>query len=307
MKWKLLSGEGKRLEKTSTFPFAFTTFWIVMFLSVVFCRMSTDCCERCETFGVGVSTFLYCTWNSEVHVAVIVGVLLAVGVTFIWYVLTEKVYPYLKPRLSWREVKRRCRSASRWTYDRFFGLVLYYFKNVNRKAKSKLAVWFMKCETLEHVDALVKMFKWVVLPATVFYICIELYFFGENVLDSAFLGILTFSYSNFLPDLPSIFRRKIHYDVKDPGDLPWYKKYLLLLFAPLFVVAFLCGARVNWKTTETFHNLKSLLIYCTFLLALSFFVFVEFPLSAGNAVKIFSLPLYGLAGYATHLKTDQIL
>jgi hypothetical protein len=202
-------------------------------------------------------------------------------------------------------VKRFYGSASRLMYDKIFGFVLHYFKSVNRRARSKIADWFMKCETLQHVDSLIKVFTCVVLPASLFYVCAEFCFFGENALDSMFLGMLIFFYSNFLPDLPSIFRRKVYHAVRDtPKDLPWYKKYALLLFAPLFIGAFLCGMQLRWKTTETFHNFKSLIIYGAFLFILSSFAFGDFPVSIGDITEIVSVPSYGLIGYLTHLKVD---
>jgi hypothetical protein len=203
------------------------------------------------------------------------------------------------------KVKWFFKAKSRLMYDALFGFVLHYFKSVNRKARSRIADWFMKCETFQHVDLLIKVFKWIVLPASLFYVFAEFYFFGENALDSMFLGILIFFYSNFLPDLPSIFRRKTHHYERDTTkDLPWYKKYALLLFTPLFIGAFLCGIRLRWKTTETFHNFKSLMIYGGFLFILSFFAFGDFPISIGDLSEILSLPFYGLTGYLTHLKVD---
>jgi len=166
----------------------------------------------------------------------------------------------------------------------------------------------MKRETLEHVDSLIKVFKWVVLPASLIYVCANFYFFGENALDSMLLGILIFFYSNFLPDIPSIYRgRKSHGDIRvTDEDLLWDEKYALLLFAPLFIGAFFCGIRLRWKTTETFHNFKSLTIYVVFLLLVSFFAFGDFPISIGDITEILSLPFYGLIGYLTHLKVDKI-
>ena len=168
-----------------------------------------------------------------------------------------------------------CISVRRLTY----ASVLGYFKAVNRKAKRKLAGWYMKHETSGHVDSLVKVFKWVVLPASLLYVCADLYFFRQNSLDSMFLGILIFVYSNFLPDLPSIYYRKKVYGEKAKG-LPSYKKYAPLLFAPLFIGAFFLGIRLRWKTAETFHNIKSLTIYVVFLLSASFFAFGTFPISS---------------------------
>lgn len=193
----------------------------------------------------------------------------------------------------------------RLMYRSLFGFVLSFFKSINRKIGSKLALWSMKCETLQHVDIMIKVFKWVVLPASLLYVCSTFYFFRQNALDSMFLGMLIFVYSNFLPDLPSIFRTKGNHNVRDTTeDLPWYKKYALLLFAPLFIGALFCGIRVRWKTTETFHNFKSLAIYEVFLFILSFFAFGDLPILIGDITEIFSLPFYGLIGYLIHLKVD---
>ncbi len=190
-------------------------------------------------------------------------------------------------------------------YDTLYGSVLHYFKNVNRKAESKLPFWRMRCETFRHVYLLIKVFKWVILPASLFYVCGNFYFFGRNALDSMLFGILIFVYSNFLPDLPSIYRRRKpdrNIGVTNE-DLPWYKKFALMLFAPLFIGAFFLGYR-GWRTTETFHNFKSLAIYVVFLFIISLFAFGDFSISIGDITEILSLPAYGLIGYLIHLKVD---
>jgi len=185
-----------------------------------------------------------------------------------------------------------------------FGFVLHSFKSTNRKVKSKLPVWRMEEETHEHVHSLIKVFKWIVLPASFLYVGADFYFFKENALASMLWGLLICIYSNFLPDLPSIFRRK-----KNNGgtkDLPWYKKYALLLFAPLLIWVLFSGIQPKGKTIDTFHNFKSLTMYGFFLLVLGFFAFVKFPISIGNMTEILSTPLYGIIGYLTHLKVDKI-
>ncbi len=204
------------------------------------------------------------------------------------------------------KVKWSFKAISRLMYHTLYGSVLNYFKSINRKAGSKIADWSMKCETLQHLDLLIKVSKWVVLPASLLYVFAEFHFFEQNALDSMFVGILIFFYSNFLPDLPSIFRTRVHHDERDtPKDLQWYKKYALLLFAPLFILAFFCGIRVTWKTTGTFHSFKSLTIFGTSLFILSLFAFGDLPIiSIGDIIEIVSFPLYGLIGYLTHLKVD---
>lgn len=189
-------------------------------------------------------------------------------------------------------------------YNTINAFVLHSFKSINRKVRSKLPVWRMKEETLEHVHFSIKVFKWIVLPASLLYVFVDLCFFEENALDSALWGMLLFFYSNFLPDLPSIYRRKKGNNgmIK---DLSWYKKYALLLFAPLLIWILFSGIRLPWRTTETFHNFKSLTIYGFFLSLLGFLAFVNFPIGIGNMIKILSVPLYGIIGYLTHLKVDK--
>lgn len=91
-----------------------------------------------------------------------------------------------------------------------------------------------------------------------------------------------------------------------PRELPWYKKYALLLFAPLLIWVLFSGLQLAWRTSETFHNFKSLAVYGAFLLALGVLGFGNFPLSVGIFIKIFSVPLYGIVGYLAHLKVDRI-
>jgi hypothetical protein len=198
----------------------------------------------------------------------------------------------------------RIRKLLATLYHAFFNFVLNLFKSINRKIRSKLPVWRMKEETMEHVQSSIKVFRWIILPASLIYVFLEFYFFGENALDSMLWGLAVFFYSNFLPDLPSIYRRKAKND--DEKDLPWYKRYAILLFAPLLVWILFSGVRLNWRTTETYHNFKSLAVYCVFLFVVGFFAFVKFPIALGNVIEILVFPLYGLIGYLTHLKVDKI-
>jgi len=188
--------------------------------------------------------------------------------------------------------------------DALYGFVLSFFESINRVVRSKLALRYMENETSMHIYLLIEVLKWIVLPASFIYVCADFYFFKENALDSMFWGILIFIYSNFLPDLPTIYREQKNNEITE--DLPWYKKYALLLFAPLFIWVLFSGTRLKWKTTETFHNFKSLAIYGAFLLLWGFFAFGNFPISIGDMTKILSLPLYGLLGYLAHLKADKI-
>ena len=151
-----------------------------------------------------------------------------------------------------------------------YGFVLAFFVGINRRIGSKLSFWHMEEETSEHVRSLCIVLCFL-LPASMLYVFSDFCIFKENALDSMLWGLLIFFYSNFLPDLPSIYRRK-----KENGEaeeLPWYKKYSLLLFAPLLIWAFYSGIRLSWRTTDTFHNFRSLTIFGGFLFLLSGFLF----------------------------------
>jgi hypothetical protein len=190
-----------------------------------------------------------------------------------------------------------------WSREVLYGIVLEFFKSVNSRIQSKLSLWYMEKETSEHIHSL-SVVSCVVLPASLLYVFVDFYFFRENALDSMIWGLLIFFYSNFLPDLPSIYRMKK--ENRRTKDLPWYEKYALLLLAPLLIWALFSGMRLKWRTTETFHNFKSLTIYGTFLFLLSLFTFGAFPLSIGDVMEIVFLPLCGVIGYLTHLKVDRI-
>ncbi len=188
-------------------------------------------------------------------------------------------------------------------YNALYGFVLAFFKGINHRIGSKLSIWHMEKETYEHVHLLCIVLCFL-LPASLLYVFTDFYLFKENALDSMMWGLLIFFYGNFLPDLPSIYRRK-----KEKGeaeDLAWYKKYSLLLFAPFLIWAFYSGIRLSWRTADTFHNFRSLTVFGGFLFVLSFFAFGDLPISVGDLTEIASLPLYGLIGYLTHLKVDKI-
>ncbi len=282
-----------------------TGLWVISFFHTL--QEYEEYCELVREQELGLPT-PYHVWDGGRYVNITLIVLFFLWIPFLDYSLRKKAYPFLKQKLTYKGAKRFCRSVSRSLYEDLYGLVLGYFTRVNRKVRAKIAFWFMKAETFEHVHLLTKVFKWVVLPSSILYVCAMFYFFGQNALDSMFVGILLFFYSNFLPDLPAIFRRKVHRDVRDTfyENLPWYKTYALLLFAPFFIALLFCGAEPNWSTTETFHNFKSLAIYGVFLFMLSLLVLAAFPISIGGITEVFFVPIYALLGYLTHLKVDLV-
>jgi hypothetical protein len=162
----------------------------------------------------------------------------------------------------------------------------------------------MREETTEHVGQSVKVFLWLIFPLGVASVLSQLFLFKENMLGPVLWSVLIYFYSNFLPDLPSIHRKK----ESEIGttDLAWYKKYALLLFAPLLVWLLFSGMRSNWKTEETYHNLGSAAIYGVFLFAVGFLGFAGFPLRVEDLVKVFFFVFCGTAGFLAHLKVDKI-
>jgi hypothetical protein len=250
----------------------------------------------------------YYFWKWGLHVNISLIALLFLWIPFTDHFLRKITYPFLKRKLTYKSVKRYSRSVSALLYEKIYGLVLGYFTKVNRKVNTKISLWFMKLETFEHVHLLTKVFKWIVLPSSVLYGYAMFVFLGLNTLNSILLANLMFFYSNFVPDLPAIFRRKVYRDVSDSYyvELPKYKSYALLLLAPVFIMLLFCGKKIKWKTTEKFHNFKSLAIYGIFLFILGLLVLVAFPISIGRTIEVFSVTFFALLGYLTHLKVDQI-
>ena len=187
-------------------------------------------------------------------------------------------------------------------HNALFVFVLRFFESVNAKIRSRLPSWRMEEETFEHVQMAVQVFEFIILPFSLVYLFGDLFFLRENAVDSMLWGMAIFFYSNFLPDIAGICRRKR----VGAADLPWHKKYSLLLFAPLFVLLLFSNVRLGWKTAENFHNFRSLTVYGGFLLLFGFVVFGGFPVSAGQVTEILILPFYGALGFLAHLKVDQV-
>lgn len=185
-----------------------------------------------------------------------------------------------------------------------FGLTLQFFQNSNTIVKSKLTVWYMEKETSEHFHLLVKVLNWIIVPLSLFYVVLAVFVLGVNPIDSVLGGLLLFMYSNFLPDLPALFCKQKTIEPSRP--LPWYKTYGLLVLAPLFVWLTFSKIPIKWKTTESFHNVKSVVIYTLFLAVCGLLVLGDFPFSLGDVAESLFLSVYGLIGYVTHLKVDNI-
>jgi len=185
-----------------------------------------------------------------------------------------------------------------------FSLTLQFFQSSNTIVKSKLTIWYMEKETSEHFHLLTEVLKWIIFPLSLFYVFLAFFVLGVNPIDSMLGGLLIFIYSNFLPDLPAIFSKQK--TMEHSSTLPWYKKYALLVFAPLFVWLTFSNIPLTWKTTESFHNFKSLSIYTIFLFLCGLLVLGGLPISVGDIIESLFLSLCGLLGYLTHLKVDKI-
>jgi hypothetical protein len=122
------------------------------------------------------------------------------------------------------------------------------------------------------------------------------------VIDSLFLSVLIFVYSNFLPDLLSPFRNR----KRQSRDEALFRKYALLFFAPIFIFFLMRDGIPAFKTAENFHNLKSFGAYSIFLLSIGLLFYGNVPFSLGRIIEILSPTIFGSIGYLTHLRVDKI-
>lgn len=178
-----------------------------------------------------------------------------------------------------------------------YGLVLNFFTSLNGHVDTNLTRRYIEQETAAHFQLLVMIFKWLVFPASVLYIFVGFWYLGVNAIDSAFWGLLLFVYSNFLPDLPAVFCR--YQNSQYQQALSGYTRYALLLFTPLFVWLVFSRIPIPWRSVDTFHNVKAAALYTLCLLGMGMFIF-------GGGFEACAFPLYGIAGYLTHLRVDQI-
>ena len=147
-------------------------------------------------------------------------------------------------------------------------------------------------EILEHFSFLTWISKRVFLPIALLYLFIGT-IFGFRVIDSLFLGFIIFIYSSFLPDFDFVFKKS------KSREAPWHKKYIFLFFALIYLFYLISEEMKPIYTTESkpFHNFKMMAVYCIFLLVLGLIFY-------GNALEIFSLTIFGMLGYFSHLVTD---
>lgn len=251
----------------------------------------------------------YYTWNDGKIFNLYLIVLLFLWNFYASYFIQKTIYPFLKEKLVYKDIKIYTRSLFHSLYKIIYSMVLGYFSRVNHKIKVKIPLWFMKIETFEHVNLLTKIFTRMVLLLSIIYSGIIFVFFGLFPLGSVLLGMLMFFYSNFVPDLPAIFRRKKScFKERDilNDKFSKIKSYALLLFIPMFIFLIFCGKKIKWKTSETFHNFKSLAFYGTFITSLGVFMLIIFQNSAVATIEVIWVLSLSLLGYLTHLKVDEV-
>jgi len=147
-------------------------------------------------------------------------------------------------------------------------------------------------EILEHFSFLTWVAKRVFLPIALLYFLIGT-IFGVRVIDSLFLGFIIFIYSSFLPDFDFAFK-------KSNRESPWYKKYIFLFFAPIYLFYLISEEMKSIYTAKPkpFHDFRMMAAYGLFLLVLGLIFY-------GNPLEIFSLMIFGVLGYFSHLVTDD--
>jgi len=152
----------------------------------------------------------------------------------------------------------------------------------------------MQEEISEHFGFLSWMFKRVVVPLIIFYVVLGA-FLNINVFDSLFVSLLIFFYSNFLPDTDALIKT-----TNNKSKAKLRERYFLLFFAPFNMYYIIAGKAKPIYSTENrcFHNLRSMLIYGAFLLAVGFVFWTDI-------IKIVMLPVFGILGFGFHLIVDK--
>ena len=147
-------------------------------------------------------------------------------------------------------------------------------------------------EILEHFSFFTWITKRVFLPMALLYFLIGT-IFGFRVIDSLFLGFIMFIYSNFLPDLDFVFKKS------KSRESVWYRKYLFLFFAPIYLFYLLSEEMRPIYVTKSkpFHNFRMMSAYGLFLIILGLIFY-------WNPLETFSLFMFGMLGYFSHLVVD---
>lgn len=139
---------------------------------------------------------------------------------------------------------------------------------------------------------------YVLFPFSLFYVVFGL-LVGQNVFDSLFVGLLVFSYSNFVPDLDTM--------LKPTEDRRLFRstnaeRFALLFFGPIFIYYLLSSQSkpIYSQSRKEFHKTSYLVAYAAFLAAVGLLFW-------NNWLERFSLTFFGSLGYACHLFIDGFI
>jgi len=175
-------------------------------------------------------------------------------------------------------------------------LLRQFIKGINGYiTRPKIRFRKAKSEIFEHFSFFTWIAKKVFLPIALLYFLIGT-IFGFRVVDSLFLGFIVFIYSSFLPDFDFVFKKS------KSRESVWYKKYVFLFFAPIYLFYLISEGIKPIYTTKSkpFHDFRMMSAYSLFLLILGLIFY-------GNPLEIFSLLIFGTLGYFSHLITDGYL
>lgn len=139
---------------------------------------------------------------------------------------------------------------------------------------------------------------YVIFPFSLFYVVFGL-LVGQNVFDSLFVGLLVFSYSNFVPDLDSLLKPT---DDRRLLRSTTSARFALLFFGPIFIYYLLSSQSSPIYSTKRkeFHHGFYLAAYAAFLFAVGFLFW-------NNWLERFSIAFFGSLGYACHLFVDGFI
>jgi len=173
-------------------------------------------------------------------------------------------------------------------------LTAYWDNLISKEIPEYIPLRKIEDEIKEHFEFLKWAFKRIILPIVFFYVLTG-WILNVWVFEALFICTLIFFYSNFLPDIDFLIKK-----TETPKkSSKWYKKYLLLFFAPIYVYYVIIGKAKPIYSAEAklFHRPKIILIYGIFLLMLGFIFWEE-------KLKALILPVFGMLGFIFHLMVD---
>ena len=114
-----------------------TAIWVSTFISSL--QDYDQYCERVTVQNLN-SPLPYPAWETGRNINISFIFLFFIWLPFLDYALQKKTYPFLRQKLTYKEMKRFSRSTSRSLYERLYGLVFGYFLRVTRKVGAKIGI-----------------------------------------------------------------------------------------------------------------------------------------------------------------------